>query len=97
MEDEGFAAHLAFFSRTEARVRLRILEGRRSRLEERLQSMRDAIRLGRERMDAYTLQLQQHGLDSTEREVAWLTELIHLEQTGNPEELPTAEQLVGKH
>ncbi len=48
-------------------------------------------------MDTYTLQLQQHGLDSTEREVAWLTELIHLEQTGNPEELPTAEQLVGKH
>ena len=30
-EDEGFAAHLAFFSATEARTRLRILEGRRSR------------------------------------------------------------------
>ena len=32
-EDEGFAAHLAFFGRTEAWVRVRILEGRRSRLE----------------------------------------------------------------
>jgi DNA-binding PadR family transcriptional regulator len=94
-EDEGFAAHLAFFAKTEARVRLRILEGRRSRLEERMQSMRDAIRLGRERMDTYTLQLQQHGLDGTEREVAWLTELIHLEQSGDKQELPTAGQLVG--
>lgn len=94
-EDEGFAAHLAFFAKTEARVRLRVLEGRRSRLEERLQSMRDAIRLGRERMDTYTLQLQQHGLDGTEREVAWLTELIHLEQSGGASELPTAGQLVG--
>ncbi|MEY4137210.1 MAG: hypothetical protein RL205_1338 [Actinomycetota bacterium] len=94
-EDEGFAAHLAFFAKTEARVRLRILEGRRTRLEERMQSMRDSLRLGRERMDTYTLQLQQHGLDGTEREVAWLTELIHLEQTGTTEELPTAGQLVG--
>jgi len=94
-EDEGFAAHLAFFAQTEGRVRLRILEGRRSRLEERMLAMRDAIRLGRERMDSYTLQLQQHGLDGTEREVAWLTELIHLEQSGATEELPTAAQLVG--
>ncbi|MGI9135791.1 MAG: PadR family transcriptional regulator, partial [Candidatus Nanopelagicales bacterium] len=94
-EDEGFAAHLAFFAKTEGKVRLRILEGRRSRLEERMQAMRDAIRLGRERMDTYTLQLQQHGLDGTEREVAWLTELIHLEQTGSTDTLPTAGQLVG--
>ena len=42
-EDEGFAAHLAFFSRTEARVRLRILEGRRSRLEERVQTLRESL------------------------------------------------------
>lgn len=79
-EDDGFAAHLAFFSRTEIRVRLRILQGRRSRIEERISSLREAMTRGRERMDAYTLQLQQHGLEGAEREVRWLDELITAEQ-----------------
>ena len=34
-DDEEFGVHLAFFAQTDADVRLRILEGRRSRLEER--------------------------------------------------------------
>jgi DNA-binding PadR family transcriptional regulator len=33
-EDERFGVHLAFFGRTDAQVRMRILQGRRSRLEE---------------------------------------------------------------
>jgi len=85
-EDEGFAAHLAFFSRTEARVRLRILEGRRSRLEERVDALRESLTRSRERMDAYTLQLQQHGLDGAEREVRWLNELIQNERNDNTRE-----------
>jgi len=80
-EDEGFAAHLAFFGRTESRARLRILEGRRSRLEERVDTLRESMSRGRERLDAYTLQLQQHGLDGAEREVRWLNELISNEQS----------------
>ena len=88
-EDEGFAAHLAFFGRTEARVRLRILEGRRSRLEERVDTLRESLARSRERVDAYTLQLQQHGLDGAEREVRWLNELIQIERT-SPEETSTA-------
>lgn len=82
-EDEGFAAHLAFFSRTEERARLRILEGRRSRLEERVDALRDSLTRSRERMDAYTLQLQQHGLDGAEREVRWLNELIQNERSSS--------------
>jgi DNA-binding PadR family transcriptional regulator len=84
-EDEGFAAHLAFFGRTESRVRLRILEGRRSRLEERVDALRESVSRGRERVDAYTLQLQQHGLDGAEREVRWLNELIQQERTTPPD------------
>jgi DNA-binding PadR family transcriptional regulator len=80
-EDEGFAAHMAFFGRTESRARLRILEGRRSRLEERVDALRESLTRSRERMDAYTLQLQQHGLDGAEREVRWLNELIQNETT----------------
>jgi hypothetical protein len=37
---------------------------------------------GRERIDSYTLTLQQHGLESVEREVRWLTELIDSERGG---------------
>lgn len=80
-EDEGFAAHLAFFGRTESRARLRILEGRRSRLEERVDALRESVVRGRAKFDAYTLQLQQHGLDGAEREVRWLNELIQHEQS----------------
>ncbi len=50
--------------------------GRRSRLEERVDGFRAALARSRERVDTYTLALQQHGLESVEREVRWLNELI---------------------
>ncbi len=78
-EDERFGVHFAFFGRTDADVRLRILEGRRSRLEERVSNLRGSLRTTRERLDTYTLELQQHGLDGVEREVRWLSELIESE------------------
>jgi hypothetical protein len=31
-------------------------------------------------MDRYTLQLQEHGLESVDREVRWLSELIATER-----------------
>jgi DNA-binding PadR family transcriptional regulator len=82
-EDDAFSVHLAFFARTDADVRLRILEGRRTRLEERLDALRGSLRQARERVDDYTLALQQHGLESAEREVRWLNELIQTEREGD--------------
>ena len=79
-DDDDFDVRFAFFSRTEAQVRLRILEGRRSRLEERLANVREASARNRERMDAYTIALQQHGEERAEREVRWLEELIVAER-----------------
>jgi DNA-binding PadR family transcriptional regulator len=81
-EDEHFAARFAFFSQTEREVRMRVLEGRRSRLEERLEKMRASLVRTRERLDDYTLELQRHGMESVEREVRWLNELIESERTG---------------
>jgi DNA-binding PadR family transcriptional regulator len=75
-DDEGFGVHFAFFGRTDGETRLRILEGRRSRLEERMAGFRAALTRSRERLDSYTLELQRHGLESVEREVRWLSELI---------------------
>jgi DNA-binding PadR family transcriptional regulator len=79
-EDDGFGVHFAFFGQTRADIRLRILEGRRSRLEERLESVRAGLTRTRERVDSYTLELQRHGLESVEREVRWLNELIASER-----------------
>ena len=82
-EDDNFGVHFAFFGRTDVATRLRILEGRRTRLEERLDAFRTALSRTRERVDAYTLELQQHGLESVEREVRWLNELIATERQGD--------------
>ena len=88
-EDEGFGVHFAFFGRTDAATRLRILEGRRSRLEERMDGFRAALTRTRERLDSYTLELQRHGLESVEREVRWLSELIDDERRREAPEAAT--------
>jgi DNA-binding PadR family transcriptional regulator len=87
-EDEQFGVHLAFFGRTDAATRMAILQGRRSRLQERLEQFRTSLQRSRERVDSYTLQLQQHGLESVEREVRWLDELIDHERTAAPMTAP---------
>lgn len=86
-DDEGFGVHLAFFSRTPADVRMRILEGRRRRVEERREGLRAALARAEEKIDRYTRELHRLGLESSEREVRWLNELIAHEQ---------AEQLGGQ-
>jgi len=95
-EDDTFNVHFAFFARTEADVRLRILEGRRSRLEERLDAFRSAAAQRRERLDLYTAELQRHGLDSVEREVRWLSELIESERSSAPPGGPAADPPPGE-
>lgn len=82
-EDGSFDVHFAFFARTDAATRLRILEGRRMRLQERMELARQQALRNRERRDQYTLELQRHGLESVEREVRWLTELIDTERASN--------------
>jgi DNA-binding PadR family transcriptional regulator len=89
-EDESFGVRFAFFARTAGDVRLRILEGRKSRLEERLDGASRRMARGRERADQYTLALQQHGLESVQREVRWLAELIDLERQGGADTSSTA-------
>lgn len=90
-EDEHFAARFAFFGQTEREVRMRVLEGRRSRLEERLEKMSASLARTRERLDDYTLELQRHGMESVEREVRWLNELIESERAGRDQRQPGPE------
>jgi DNA-binding PadR family transcriptional regulator len=99
-EDENFDVRFAFFAQTDAETRLRILEGRRTRLTERLETVRLSFNRARERMDEYTLELQRHGLERVEREVRWLDDLIDNERgtrrasltgTGQPTDADSAD------
>ncbi|MDX1873321.1 PadR family transcriptional regulator [Mycolicibacterium sp. 120266] len=80
--DDGFGVHLAFFNRTPAEARMRILEGRRRQVEERREGLREAVARASSSLDRYTKQLHQLGLESSEREVKWLNELIAAERVG---------------
>jgi DNA-binding PadR family transcriptional regulator len=85
-DDEGFGTRLAFFAQTRVEVRMAILEGRRQRVQEQREGMSASLTRTGGRLDRYTRQLQEHGLESVDREVRWLTELIESERSGRPEQ-----------
>lgn len=80
-DDDAFDVRFSMFDKTDSVTRLRILEGRRSRLAERLEEVSDGMKRMRERHDAYTAELQRHGLERVEREVEWLDKLIDQERS----------------
>src|SRR3978361_322628 len=82
-DDEGFGARLAFFGQTRSDIRLQILEGRRRRVEEQREGMKSTLARTGERLDRYTRELHVHGLESVDREVRWLTELIESERSSS--------------
>ncbi|CAM3934896.1 PadR family transcriptional regulator [Tsukamurella strandjordii] len=85
--DDGFGVHLAFFTATPAQARLRILEGRRRQVEERREELRRALAAGGA-SETYTRQLHELGLETTEREVRWLNELIAAESRSDQLDRP---------
>ncbi len=81
-EDDNFDIRFAFFGRTDMEIRLRVLEGRRSRLQERLERVQKELAMTQQEVDRYAQELQRHGVESVEREVLWLSELINAERAG---------------
>ncbi len=79
-DDDNFGVRFAFFSRTDMEIRLRVLEGRRSRLEERIARVQSQLARTAAEADRYADELQRHGVESVEREVRWLSELINAER-----------------
>jgi DNA-binding PadR family transcriptional regulator len=82
-EDDNFDIRFAFFGRTDMEIRLRVLEGRRSRLQERLERVQKELAMTQQEVNRYAAELQRHGVESVEREVRWLSELINAERTGD--------------
>lgn len=84
LEQDRFSMRLAFFRYLRPETRLDQLERRRGYLQERLSHLRSSLRTVRDRLDAYTLELMDHGLDEHEREIAWLDRLIAAERGSAP-------------
>ena len=84
LEQDRFSMRLAFFRYLRPETRLDQLERRRGYLQERLSHLRASLRAVRDRLDAYTLELMDHGLDEHEREIAWLDRLIAAERSSAP-------------
>ena len=87
-EDDNFDIRFAFFSSTDMEIRLRVLEGRRSRLQERLERVQNQLSLTQTEVDRYAAELQRHGVESVEREVRWLSDLIQAERGTTPAPAP---------
>ena len=90
-EDDNFDIRFAFFSSTDMEIRLRVLEGRRSRLQERLARVQGELERTQAEVNRYAAELQRHGVESVEREVRWLSDLIRAERgDGTPATSPAA-------
>jgi DNA-binding PadR family transcriptional regulator len=83
-EDDNFDIRFAFFGRTDMEIRLRVLEGRRIRLQERLDRVQRELQMTEKEVDRYAAELQRHGVESVEREVRWLSDLINAERGLSP-------------
>ncbi|MCI0633653.1 MAG: PadR family transcriptional regulator [Actinobacteria bacterium] len=83
-EDNRFRVRMAFFKYLSPETRIRLLERRRAFLEERLSTI--ATSQATVSGDTYTMSLMQHGRESTEQDIAWLTGLIAAERRGTEAE-----------
>jgi DNA-binding PadR family transcriptional regulator len=90
-EDDNFGIRFAFFGRTDMEIRLRVLEGRRTRLQERLDRIQSQLSMTEKEVDSYSAELQRHGVESAQREVQWLSDLINAERNGSGTPPPTAQ------
>ncbi|MDQ3983469.1 MAG: PadR family transcriptional regulator [Actinomycetota bacterium] len=81
VDAEHFTLKLAFFRYLKPETRLTLLERRRAYLQEKLAQFKANLRDYRERIDSYTLSLQNHGMAATESDIAWIDELIREERS----------------
>lgn len=79
-EDEGFEVRFAFFTPTPAANRLRILEGRLRRLRAKSEVLHEEIDYGSVGLDKYLIEWRRHSLESVDREITWLEEMITTER-----------------
>lgn len=78
--DESFGIRFAFFSPTPSSNRVRIMEGRLTRLREKAALLKDDLDRDPIGVDRYLVEWRRHSLETAEREIAWLEEMIKSER-----------------
>lgn len=81
VDTEHFTLKLAFFRYLKPETRLALLERRRAYLQEKLAQFKTNLRDYRERIDSYTLSLQNHSMAATQSDIEWIEELIREERS----------------
>ena len=79
LEDEGFGVRFAFFTPTTTMNRVRILEGRLQRLQEKAEVLRRDRTSTSAGINNYLEEWRRFSLESLEREIAWLQRMITIE------------------
>jgi DNA-binding PadR family transcriptional regulator len=76
---DQFMLRFAFSRYMKPETRRRFLEGRRGYLQERLAKISASFKKMRDRMDAYSVELMQYGMNETEHDIRWLDDMIAAE------------------
>ena len=79
-----FQTRFAFFRYLPKDSRLKLLEHRKAYLEGKLAEFKGTLHATRERMDAYSCSLIDHGVETTEQDIRWLEGLIDQERAEAP-------------
>jgi DNA-binding PadR family transcriptional regulator len=79
-DDDSFEVRFAFFGPTPKNNRLQILEGRLRRAAEKAAILRNELEKSPAGIDKYLVEWRRHSLESTEREITWLEEMINTER-----------------
>jgi len=90
VDDARFSIKMAFFRYMNTAERVELLERRRAYLADKLVDLRGKLKAYRERLDAYTYRLMEHGVDTTSADLEWVDRLIAEEKSelGGPPVLP---------
>jgi DNA-binding PadR family transcriptional regulator len=81
-DTDRFQTRFAFFRYLPAESRIGLLERRKAYLQEKLIEFKESLQATRERIDAYTRSLIEHGMEATEQDIRWLDGLIDQERGG---------------
>lgn len=79
---DAFMLRFAFSRYMEPETRRRMLEGRRGVLQERLTKVSTSLKKMRDRLDAYSLELMEYGMNETEHDIRWLNQMLAAETQG---------------
>src|SRR5688500_3967783 len=71
-DGDRFQTRFAFFRYLPEEIRIRALEHRKAYLEEKLAEFKESLRATKERRDACSRSLVDHGVESTEHDSRWL-------------------------